>query len=276
MECRAPRRLPQGAARRRHRRGPGRIDRRRARPRGARREGRRGGARPRRPLPDGAQVAIVTSRDPEALELIRHDTAHVLAAAILDLYPGHEDLDRPADRRRLLLRLRVPRGRHGLRGRLRAHRGEDARARQGRRAVRARGRHHRRRRSSASRGEGQDYKVELIEDLVREHRRRDRLALHQRPVHRPLPRPARAVDQADQGVQAAVRRGRLLARRLRPPDAHAHLRHRLPLQGGPRGAPAAGSRRPARATTASSARSWTCSCSPSSAPARRSGSPTGW
>ena len=41
-----------------------------------------------RPLPDGAKVAIVTSRDPESLELIRHDTAHVLAAAILDLYPG--------------------------------------------------------------------------------------------------------------------------------------------------------------------------------------------
>src|SRR4051794_35928586 len=41
-----------------------------------------------RPLPDGEQVSIVTSRDPESLELIRHDTAHVLAAAILDLYPG--------------------------------------------------------------------------------------------------------------------------------------------------------------------------------------------
>ena len=41
-----------------------------------------------RPLHDGDQVAIVTSRDPESLELIRHDTAHVLAAAILDLYPG--------------------------------------------------------------------------------------------------------------------------------------------------------------------------------------------
>src|SRR5688572_10721070 len=41
-----------------------------------------------RPLQDGAQVAIVTGRDPESLELIRHDTAHVLAAAILDLYPG--------------------------------------------------------------------------------------------------------------------------------------------------------------------------------------------
>jgi threonyl-tRNA synthetase len=41
-----------------------------------------------RPLQEGEEVAIVTSRDPESLELIRHDTAHVLAAAILDLYPG--------------------------------------------------------------------------------------------------------------------------------------------------------------------------------------------
>src|SRR5690349_16319768 len=41
-----------------------------------------------RPLPDGAQVEIVTERSPESLELIRHDTAHVLAAAVMDLYPG--------------------------------------------------------------------------------------------------------------------------------------------------------------------------------------------
>ena len=41
-----------------------------------------------RPLADGAPVSIVTPQSPEALDLIRHDTAHVLAAAILDLYPG--------------------------------------------------------------------------------------------------------------------------------------------------------------------------------------------
>lgn len=41
-----------------------------------------------RPLPDGAQIGIITDRSDEALELLRHDTAHVLAAAILDLYPG--------------------------------------------------------------------------------------------------------------------------------------------------------------------------------------------
>lgn len=41
-----------------------------------------------RPLPDGAEIGIITDRSDEALELLRHDTAHVLAAAILDLYPG--------------------------------------------------------------------------------------------------------------------------------------------------------------------------------------------
>ncbi len=38
-----------------------------------------------RPLADGDTVEIVTDRSPESLELIRHDTAHVLAAAVLDL-----------------------------------------------------------------------------------------------------------------------------------------------------------------------------------------------
>ncbi|MCA8901973.1 MAG: TGS domain-containing protein, partial [Hyphomonas sp.] len=41
-----------------------------------------------RPLEGDAQVAIVTERDPEGLELIRHDAAHVLAQAVQELYPG--------------------------------------------------------------------------------------------------------------------------------------------------------------------------------------------
>ena len=35
-----------------------------------------------------AKIGIVTSRDPEALELLRHDAAHVLAQAVQELYPG--------------------------------------------------------------------------------------------------------------------------------------------------------------------------------------------
>ena len=40
------------------------------------------------PLHDGATIEIVTPRSPDALELIRHDAAHVLATAVIDLYPG--------------------------------------------------------------------------------------------------------------------------------------------------------------------------------------------
>jgi threonyl-tRNA synthetase len=40
------------------------------------------------PLVDGQKLSIVTTRSPQALELIRHDTAHVLATAVLDLWPN--------------------------------------------------------------------------------------------------------------------------------------------------------------------------------------------
>ena len=40
------------------------------------------------PLADGDAVRIVTERDPDALEHIRHSTAHVLAQAVLELWPG--------------------------------------------------------------------------------------------------------------------------------------------------------------------------------------------
>lgn len=40
-----------------------------------------------RPLEEDASVAIITDQDPEGLELIRHDAAHVLAQAVQDLYP---------------------------------------------------------------------------------------------------------------------------------------------------------------------------------------------
>jgi threonyl-tRNA synthetase len=39
-------------------------------------------------LADGAEIAILTERDPEALALIRHDAAHVMAEAVQELYPG--------------------------------------------------------------------------------------------------------------------------------------------------------------------------------------------
>ncbi|MDC1142179.1 threonine--tRNA ligase [Planctomycetota bacterium] len=40
-----------------------------------------------KPLPDNAEVAILTKRDDEALEVLRHSAAHMMADAILRLYP---------------------------------------------------------------------------------------------------------------------------------------------------------------------------------------------
>jgi threonyl-tRNA synthetase len=41
-----------------------------------------------RPFEGDASVELITSRNPEALEVYRHSTAHLLAAAVLELYPG--------------------------------------------------------------------------------------------------------------------------------------------------------------------------------------------
>ncbi|MEN6608379.1 MAG: threonine--tRNA ligase [Bryobacteraceae bacterium] len=40
-----------------------------------------------RPLETDVSVEILTSRNPEALEVYRHSTAHLMAAAVVDLYP---------------------------------------------------------------------------------------------------------------------------------------------------------------------------------------------
>ena len=42
----------------------------------------------KRPLDGDASVAIVTDKDADGLELIRHDAAHVLAQAVQELFPG--------------------------------------------------------------------------------------------------------------------------------------------------------------------------------------------
>ncbi len=40
------------------------------------------------PIEEDAAIEIVTRKSPEALELIRHDAAHILAEAVQELYPG--------------------------------------------------------------------------------------------------------------------------------------------------------------------------------------------
>ena len=43
-----------------------------------------------------AEVSIVTGRDDDALELFRHDTAHVMAEAVQEIYPGTQVTIGPA------------------------------------------------------------------------------------------------------------------------------------------------------------------------------------
>jgi len=49
-----------------------------------------------RPIEHDAKLRVITRKDPEALELIRHDAAHVLAMAVQALYPGTQVTIGPA------------------------------------------------------------------------------------------------------------------------------------------------------------------------------------
>src|SRR5215218_3984226 len=120
-----------------------------------------------RPLADGERVEIVTERSPDSLELIRHDTAHVLAAAVLDLYPGTRISIGPPIEHGFYYDFEFPDGvtvsEHdlpALEERMRAHvkaREEFTREDVGVEQALER-----------FRGQDQPYKVELIEDLVRD------------------------------------------------------------------------------------------------------------
>jgi threonyl-tRNA synthetase len=45
------------------------------------------------PLDGGGQFEVVTKNSPEGLEVLRHSTAHAMAQAILELYPGSRGLE---------------------------------------------------------------------------------------------------------------------------------------------------------------------------------------
>jgi threonyl-tRNA synthetase len=120
------------------------------------------------PLPEGgAEVAIVTDRDPEALELIRHDAAHVMAEAVTELYPGtkvtigpaiesgfYYDFEFPPDTR--ITDEDLPK----IERAMREHIAADEKF--GRREIPAD------EAIEVFRGQDQGFKVELIEDLIRD------------------------------------------------------------------------------------------------------------
>src|SRR5512146_1614205 len=49
-----------------------------------------------RPLDRDARLEVVTTRSPEALEVARHDAAHVMASVVQRLYPGTQVTIGPA------------------------------------------------------------------------------------------------------------------------------------------------------------------------------------
>src|SRR4051795_10220953 len=117
------------------------------------------------PVTDGDRIEIVTDKSPEALELIRHDAAHVLAESVLDIWPGAKISIGPPIDNGFYYDIEFPDGNPGeedlarIEERMREH-------------IKADEPFERRELPASEaiehfRGQDQDYKVELIEDLVK-------------------------------------------------------------------------------------------------------------
>jgi threonyl-tRNA synthetase len=120
-----------------------------------------------RPLPDGAEIEIVTAKDDDALSLIRHDAAHVLATAVMELYPGVKISIGPPIEQGFYYDFEFPDGTHvseddfeRIEERMREHiKAGEPFVREDVPVAAARERFA---------AENQDYKVELIDDLVKD------------------------------------------------------------------------------------------------------------
>ena len=117
------------------------------------------------PLHEGP-LSIITSSSDEALELIRHDTAHVLATAVLELYPGVKISIGPPIEHGFYYDFEFPEGVHvsdadfdRIEAKMREHvKADEPFVREDVTVAQA---------LERFRGEDQPYKVELIEDLVK-------------------------------------------------------------------------------------------------------------
>jgi threonyl-tRNA synthetase len=117
------------------------------------------------PLPDGAEIAIVTDRDPDGLELIRHDAAHVMAEAVQELFPGTKVTIGPAIENGFYYDFDFPdevkitdSDLEKIEATMRAHiKADEEFSRRDVPVAEA---------IEIFRAQGEDYKVELIEDLI--------------------------------------------------------------------------------------------------------------
>src|SRR3954471_536364 len=64
------------------------------------------------PLPDGASVSVVTDNTEEGRYVLRHSTAHVMAQAVTDLFPGAKYAIGPAIADGFYYDFELPEGRH--------------------------------------------------------------------------------------------------------------------------------------------------------------------
>ena len=195
----------------------------------------------------------------EALEIYRHSTSHLMAAAVNSLLsrdaPGH----RTCDQRRILLRLRA-RGRF-RRGRSRQDRSRHEGAGRARIWSSSPPSYRRKRRSSTSRGNGEHLKVELIEEKAGQtlscYQLGDLVDFCTGPH-------VLSTAQHRSGLLSSSEPGRLVLEGGRAPrEAAADLWHRLPrLREAAEGLPAPTRGGEESATTASWGVSWISSASP--------------
>ncbi|HEV2776035.1 MAG TPA: threonine--tRNA ligase [Solirubrobacteraceae bacterium] len=120
-----------------------------------------------RPLVPDAPLEIITAKSPGALDVIRHDAAHVLAAAVMEVYPGVKISIGPPIENGFYYDFEFPEGVtvsdadfDRIEQKMRQHINADEQFVREDVGVQAA--------LERFRAEGQDYKVELIEDLVRD------------------------------------------------------------------------------------------------------------
>ena len=179
----------------------------------------------------------VKQKNPEQQQLvdlrfrIRHSAAHIMAEAVLDLFPEAKFAVGPPTADGFYYDFSVsrpfsPEDMERIEARMRETIVTDAPFR---RAELPRD-------EASEHFADQPFKLEIISEIPEGEAITD---LRARRLRGPLPRPARRLDRRGGRVQARERRGRVLARRRAQRDAAAHLRHGMGVRGRAGGAPGA-------------------------------------
>ena len=175
-------------------------------------------------IADDANLAIVTDKDTDGLEVIRHSTAHLLAQAVKELFPEAQVTIGPV----------IEDGFYYDFAYARPFTPEDLAAIEAKMLELAKKDQTVNRRVMSRdeavkffRNLGELYKAEII--AAHPGQGRDQ-SLRAGQLGRPVPRSARALHRQAQSLQAHQGGGRLLARGLAQRDAAADLRHRMGRQ----------------------------------------------